>query len=712
MSLEMMRGNATKGRSDSRLNVVASLSVLLFGLVACGDRSRVVDGAVAVSDARLVNADADQDNWLTNGRTYKEQRHSPLTQINEETAARLGLIWHADMGTIRGLEATPIIVDGVIYVTSSWSIMHAFDAVTGERKWTYDPLVNRGHARYVCCDVVNRGVAFYQGKVYAGTIDGRLVSVTAETGELAWETQTTPEGEAYSITGAPRIADGKVLIGNGGAEFGVRGYVSAYDAETGELEWRTYTVPGDPAGGHESEWMADAAETWSGDWWQAGGGGTAWDAIVYDPELGLVYIGVGNGSPWYSRIRSPGGGDNLYLSSILALRASDGEYVWHYQTTPGDNWDYTATQPLMLAELEIDGRERRVIMQAPKNGFFYVIDRETGEFLSAEAFGNITWATGITPEGRPIENPAARALAGGVHVAPGPNGSHNWHPMSYNPETGLVYFPVYEHSMLHAVNDDWEYDPRRYNIAGDFQYDGPTTGEEVTMTGRLVAWDPVAQHEVWRVEHPQPLSGGTLSTAAGLVFQGRADGRFRAYRATDGEVLWEFQNETGIAAAPVTYAVDGTQYIAVLAGLGGPEVLFNAGLGEGSVGPGRLLVFALDGGATLPAPMPPLPPIAMPTFGLVATPAEVEEGEELYSDHCVACHGLNAVSGGIIPDLRRTTAEVHAQMISIVLGGVRAPLGMPRFDDLLDEGDVRLIQGYVLQRARESASPAGDGQIR
>ena len=686
-------------RTSSRaLESVTPAAVVLASLLwslACSPRG--------VDDAALAGADADHANWLTYGRTYSEQRHSPLTQINLETVDRLGLAWYADMATIRGLEATPLIVDGVIYVTSSWSIMHAFDAATGEHKWTYDPQVNRGHARYVCCDVVNRGPAFYQGKVYAGTIDGRLVAVNAGTGELAWETQTTPEGQAYSITGAPRIANGKVLIGNGGAEFGVRGYVSAYAAATGELDWRTYTVPGDPAEGHENKWMAEAAETWSGNWWEAGGGGTAWDAIVYDPELDLVYIGVGNGSPWYSRLRSPDGGDNLYLSSILAVRASDGEYVWHYQTTPGDNWDYTATQPLMLAELEIDGRERRVIMQAPKNGFFYVIDRETGEFLSGTAFANITWATGITPEGRPIENPAARELEGGVHVAPGPEGSHNWHPMSYNPETGLVYFPVYEHSMLHAVDDDWEYDERRINIGGDFNYDGLATGEEFTETGRLVAWDPVAQREVWRVEHPQPLSGGTLSTAGNLLFQGRADGLFRAYRATDGAVLWEFQHETGIAAAPVTYSVDGTQYVAVLSGWGGPEVLINTGLGDGSVGPGRLLVFALDETASLPEPMPPLPPIEAPTFELALSEAEIEEGERRFNDLCWGCHGMDAVSMGAVPDLRRATAAVHETFADIVLGGLREPLGMPPFDDLLDSEDVRLIQGYILHRARESA---------
>ena len=683
-----------------------SLACLVLGAASCGTADAPgPDGGLGleVDDTRLASADQDREDWLTNGRTYREQRHSPLRQIDEESIPRLGLAWFADMGTIRGLEATPIVVDGVLFATSSWSIVHAFDAATGEPLWTYDPQVNRAHSRYVCCDVVNRGVAFYRGKVYSGTIDGRLVAISAEDGELVWQVQTTPADQAYAVTGAPRVADGKVLIGNGGAEFGVRGYVSAYDAETGTLEWRTYTVPGDPADGHETEWLADAAETWSGDWWQAGGGGTAWDAIVYDPDLRLVYIGVGNGSPWYSRLRSPGGGDNLFLSSILAVRVEDGSYVWHYQTTPGDNWDYTATQPLMLVDLEIEGELRPVILQAPKNGFFYVVDRATGEFISGEAFAEVTWATGIDAEGRPIENPEARDLEGGVHVAPGPNGSHNWHPMSYNPETGLVYFPVYEHSQLHAPDDDWEYDPRRINIAGNFRYEGPTRGEEMPMRGRLVAWDPVAQREVWRVEHPQPLSGGTLSTASGLVFQGRADGRLRAYRATDGAVLWEYENETGIAAAPVTYQVDGTQYVAVLAGWGGPEVLINGGLGEGRTGPGRLLVFALDGTAELPPPLPPLPPIETPAFDLQASDEDVARGYALYDDNCVGCHGIAAVSGGITPDLRRATAAVHGQFADIVLGGVRASLGMPPFDDTLTPEEVRMIQAYVLDRARESA---------
>ncbi len=654
-----------------------------------------------IEDAALANADADDDNWLTYGRTYKEQRHSPLTDINEETVARLGLAWSYDVGNVRVLEATPLVVGGVMYTTSAWSVLHAIDAVTGEQRWIYDPVVNRAHIRFACCDAVNRGPAVYRGKVYVATLDGRLVAVAAESGEPVWEVQTTPKGKAYTITGAPRIAAGRVLIGNGGAEFGVRGYVSAYDAETGDLDWRVYTVPGNPADGFESEALEAAAKTWNGEWWQAGGGGTAWDAIVYDHELDMVYIGVGNGSPWYSRIRSPGGGDNLYLSSILAVRASDGEYVWHYQTTPGDNWDYTATQPLMLAELEIDGRERRVIMQAPKNGFFYVIDRETGEFLSGTPFTDITWATGMGENGRPIENPAARELAGGVFVQPGPNGAHNWHPMSYNPNTGFVYFPVYDHSFPHRVEDGWAYDPRTGNLG--LNYDPASAdGVDVVATGRLLAWDPAAGREAWRVAQPVPVSGGTLSTEGNLVFQGRGDGTLSAYRATDGEPLWEFKQETGIAAPPITYQVDDTQYVAVLAGWGGPEVLINTPLGRGEVGPSRVLVFALDGTAGLPPAEPASPPIAAPAFRLSATIADVEEGERLYSETCMFCHGENVVSSGATPDLRRAPTAVHESFADIVLGGVREPLGMPAFDDILNADDVRRIQAYVLSRARES----------
>lgn len=680
------------------------LSVLSVGSTGCGPRS-----STSVNEAALRNAGADTANWLTHGRTYSEQRHSPLTQVNEETVGRLGLTWTLDLHTQRGLEATPLVKDGVLYATGAWSILYAVDAGTGRLLWTYDPEVPKEHSKFACCDVVNRGPALYRDKVYVGTLDGRLVAVDAETGLRVWEVRTTPEGSAYTITGAPRIAKGRVLIGNGGAEYGVRGYVSAYDTETGQLAWRTYTVPGDPSKPFESEAMRRAAATWSGEWWKAGGGGTAWDAIVYDPELDLVFVGTGNGSPWYRRLRSPGGGDNLYLSSILALRADDGQLVWHYQTTPGDNWDYTATQPLILAELEIEGRRRRVIMQAPKNGFFYVLDRETGELISARAFTDITWATGIDSTGRPIESTEARDLNGPTFVIPAAQGAHNWHPMSYSPTTGLVYFPVHDAAFLHIVNEAWCFDPRDLNVGRDDAYAGPELlrWDSFPVEGRLVAWDPVAQREVWRVAHPQPLSGGTLSTAGNLVFQGRADGRLRAYRSTDGELLWEFDVGTGIGAAPMTYLVDGVQHVAVLAGWGGPEVLWNSPLGAGAVGPGRLLAFALDGSATLIHDELEQSPVPMPTFELAVSAAELRTGGALYAHYCARCHGGYVVSSGLVPDLRYATMATHEVFERIVRGGVRRELGMPSFGADLTSEQLRSIQGFVLWRARESAEAGG-----
>ena len=526
--------------------------VLVAVAVACAvsgcSRSQ---GSREVTDERLVEADGDTANWLTYGRTYNEQRFSPLRQINEANVEQLGLLWSRELDTTRGLEATPLVADGVIYTTSSWSVVLALDARTGAVRWRYDPGVPRDRARVYCCDAVNRGVAIYEGKVFVGTLDGRLTALDAATGTRVWETLTVDPAQPYSITGAPRVANGLVLIGNGGAEMGVRGYVSAYDAETGTLVWRTFTVPGDPSLGFESEAMRQAAETWKGRWWEGGGGGTAWDSIVYDPELGLVYVGTGNGSPWYRDLRSPGGGDNLYLSSILALRVSDGEQVWHFQTTPGDHWDFTATQPLMLADLQIGGRVRRVIMQAPKNGFFYVLDRETGEFISAKAFASMSWATGIDERtGRPIESPSAYAGMEAVLVSPDPSGAHSWHPMAFNPQTGLVYVPVRDNTtFLHRPDASWRPQTSRRNTGSDVTYSGPLLQQWLAApaaTGRLVAWDPIAQAARWRVDLPVVNSGGVLTTAGNLVFQGGSDGRFVGYRATDGTVLWEFDAGTGI----------------------------------------------------------------------------------------------------------------------------------------------------------------------
>ena len=344
-----------------------------------------------IDDKRIIEAESEPENWIAHGRTYEEQRFSPLTKINKESVSDLGLAWYKDMGTNRALEATPIVVDGIMFFTSTWSRVYAVEAKTGKTLWSFDPEVPGEWARKACCDIVNRGVAVYQGKVFFASLDGRLFSLNAETGEKIWEVDTiTDRTRAYTITGAPRVAKGKVYIGNGGAEYGVRGYVTAYDTETGEQVWRFFTVPGDPSLGFEDPAMEMAAKTWKGtNWWEFGGGGTVWNSIVYDPDFNNVYLGVGNGSPWTREIRSPGGGDNLFLASIVAVDADTGKYKWHYQTTPEDNWDYTAVQDMALADMEVDGEKKKVLLQAPKNGFFYVIDRSNGKVLRAHPFAAV-----------------------------------------------------------------------------------------------------------------------------------------------------------------------------------------------------------------------------------------------------------------------------------------------------------------------------------
>ena len=525
-----------------------------------------------------------------------------------------------------------------------------------------------------------------------------------------WTVSTTDNAKQYSITGAPRIAKGLVVIGNAGAENGVRGYVSAYDAETGKMAWRTYTVPGDPSKGFESKAMETAAKTWSGEYWKTGAGGPAWEGIVYDPALDLLYFGTGNATAWYRAIR--GGGDSLYTASIMAVHASNGELAWYFQTTPGENWDYDATQPLMQADLTINGRARKVIMQANKNGFFYVLDRETGEFISGTQFvSGVTWATGLDPKtGRPIEAPGAAGLKP-VIVSPSPDGAHNWNPMAFSPTTGLVYLPAKVGTQfLHVPDPKWKYDPERSNLALDGMYDGPLSAKLVSMppaTGELVAWDPVAQKAAWRARYPTVEGGGVLATGGNLVFQGRADGVLAAYRATDGKQLWMFDAGTGIIAPPVTYTVDGTQYISLMVGWGGAPALFNApGSGPVKPGYGRILTFTLNGTATLKAPPfghkdPPVPAITSN-----ASPKTVHEGGLLYNSNCAPCHGVNAVAGPM-PDLRYASKETLEGIEDIVLGGSRASAGMPSFQKILDAGQVRAIQAYIVARARESAKPAG-----
>jgi PQQ-dependent dehydrogenase (methanol/ethanol family) len=651
--------------------------------------------------------------WTTYGRTTDEQRFSPLDQINEQNVGQLGLQWSRELGTSRGLEATPLVSNGVVYTTGEWSVAYALDAKTGEILWTFDPKVPRARARFICCDVVNRGVVLYHDKVFLGTLDGRLIALDAKTGKPVWDVVTVDQTKSYAITGAPRIAKGLVLIGNAGSEFGVRGCVSAYDAETGKLVWRTFTVPGDPARGFESKALEEAAKTWHGQYWVTGGGGTPWDSIVYDPELDLVYAGTGNGTAWYRDLRSPGGGDNLYLASIIALRATDGELVWHYQVTPGENWDYDATQPLMIADLKIDGATRKVIMQASKNGFFYVLDRQSGQFISAKPFvKGITWATEIDPKtGRPVESATASEGLKPVLVSPDPDGAHNWHPMAMHPGTGLVYVPTRDGSVtVHAPEKIWKYNPSIWNRGEVPGYEGPLNDRVATApaaSGKLIAWDPVAQREVWNVTFPVVISGGVLATGGNLVFQGRSDGLFCAYRATDGKKLWQFDAGTGIMAPPITYLVGGVQYLTLMVGWGGAAGIINPpGQGPTKPGFGRILTFAIGGNAQLDVPRfghqgPPSPAIHMN-----ATPATVRAGSILFEKYCIYCHGVGAIAGSGIPDLRYTTAETHHQFEAIVLAGARESRGMPAFKDVLKRDQLPAIQAYILSRAAAAARPA------
>ena len=662
-----------------------------------------------VDNSRLAGAEGDSANWLMYGRTYDDHRFSPLKQVNEQTIGQLGLMWSRELNTTRGLQATPLVENGVIYTTGSWSIVHALDAKTGNVRWTYDPAVPRTRAYFICCDVVNRGVALYKGRVYVGTLDGRLIALDAQSGKPVWSVATTDAAQPYAVTGYPRIAKDMVIIGNAGAEYGVRGYISAYNADTGKMVWRTYTVPGDPSRGFESKAMEQAAKTWSGEWWKVGGGATAWEGIVYDPSLDLLYFGTGNPTAWYRDLRGKPKDDNLYAASILAVRASNGELAWYFQTVPGDHWDYDATQPLVQADLTIAGKPRKVIMQASKNGFFYVLDRQTGEFISGTPFvSGITWATGLDPKtGRPIESPTAYKGLQPVIVSPAPGGAHNWNPIAFNPSTGLVYLAAKNGTQaLHAPDAKWKYNPKSDNLGGDARYEGPLLKQLISMPppkGELLAWDPVARRAAWRAPYPVLEGGGVLATAANLVFQGRADGILAAYRATDGKQVWQFDAGTGIMAPPITYSVDGVQYVSVMAGWGGPEAQFNApNTGKTKPGYGRMLTFAL-GGKTKLTPRafahtgPPTPAITMN-----ASPAMVKEGGALYNSYCVQCHGLNVVAGSL-PDLRYSNRQVHEQFEAIVLGGGRATLGMPSFKDLLKADQVKAIQAFVLSRASEDS---------
>lgn len=694
-----------------------------FGIALAAALTLSACSESGVDGEALLNAGDDGANWITYGRTYDEQRFSPLDQINTANVDELGLAWFADMDTARGQEATPLVIDGKLYLTTAWSKVKAYDGVTGALLWEYDPEVPGETAVKACCDVVNRGLATWGDSLFLGTLDGRLVKLDRETGAVAWSKQTTDPEQSYTVTGAPRIIDGKVLIGNGGAEFGVRGYIAAYDAGSGEELWRFYTVPEGTEDETSPEYLQAAAETWNTEVLAAsdaiGGGGTVWDSMAYDPDLNLLYIGVGNGSPWNRAYRSPGEdgtgeGDNLYLSSIVAIRPDTGEYVWHYQTTPGETWDYTATQHIMLADMEIDGAQRQVLMQAPKNGFFYVLDRATGEFISAKPYVTVNWATGIDQSGRPIENPETRIDKTGqaAIVTPGALGGHNWHPMAYHPDENLVYIPAFEAAMVYSPEADWKPDrDRGFNVgfdlsAGDLP---PDLGfrKEITGTlkGMLVAWDPVAQEPRWTVEHPGPWNGGLLATAGGLVFQGTAGSEFNAYNAANGEKLWSFPAQTGVVAPPVTYTIDGEQYVAVLAGWGGAYALSVDGQAIRDLAPvrniSRLLVFKLGADGVLP-PEPELANLPLDPPPSRANSATIALGGEKYARYCAVCHAPGAVGSTVLPDLRRSgTLSNPASWQAVVREGMLQSRGMANFADSLSAEESNAIREWVIFRANE-----------
>jgi quinohemoprotein ethanol dehydrogenase len=675
----------------------------------------------AVDGERLVSADKEPGNWMSYGRTYGEEHFSPLKQINDQNVSQLGLAWYFDLDAPRGQEATPLVIDGVMYFTSAWSKVHALDAATGKEIWSFDPKVDPAWAVNACCDVVNRGVAAWNEKVFVGTLDGRLIALEAASGNKIWEVQTTDPSKRYTITGAPRVIKGKVMIGNGGAEMGVRGYVSAYDAETGKMIWRFYTVPGDPSRPFESPALEKAAKTWTGEWWKNGGGGTVWDSMAYDPQLDLMYIGTGNGDPWPRKIRNPQKEDNLFTSSILALKPDTGEYVWHYQENPGDEWDYDSDEPIVLADLNLDGQLSHVLLHAPKNGFFYVLDRATGKLLSAKPFTSVSWATGIDSKtGRPVESSSAQyeGTREPALVSPGPGGAHSWQPMSYNPQTGLVYFPVLEAGFPYKTAETFRHNSIAWNNGIDLVAAGLPQDPKIkkmvlgSIRGHLTAWDPVAQKEVWRADRPGPWNGGALSTAGNLVFEGTGYGAFEAFRATSGEKLWSAATQSGITAGPVAYRVNGEQYIAVLAGWGGVLPLAAGEIGLQSPqlpNAPRVLAFKSGGQTSLPQAPQAQPRVLNPPRE-TAGPATVKKGEALYQRYCSACHGDVAVSGGVLPDLRYSKMLAGDQWLSVVIDGALSSAGMISFSKQLTRDDAEAIRSYVIFRANQSLAEGAAGK--
>lgn len=697
------------------------------GAAAATAANPLLAAPAAVTTERLLGAaNGGSNQWLTYGGDYAEHRFSPLKQVDAATVGQLGLAWYADYDTNLDVHGTPLYIDGVLYASTAWNKLYAFDAKTGQQLWMYNAQVPGEWLRNVCCGNVNRGVAAYDGKIYMGTLDARLVAVDAKTGKEAWATDTI-QGDRndplnrLSITMAPRIANGKVYIGGSGGEFGVRGWIAAFDATTGKELWRFFNVPGDPAKGFENEAMKKAAATWSGEWWKIGGGGSVWDGAVFDAENGLIIYGTGNGTPWNQLARDPKRGDNLYIASIIALNAETGEYVWHYQATPADNWDYDATSPMMLVDANYGGEKRRVLVQPNKNGFLYVLDAKTGKLISADAFTEVNWATGVDMKtGRPKVVDAARYEKEPWNLAPGVQGGHSWHPNAYSPDTGLVYIPTWEAFFPMIRDPNFTPSPGGFNLGISFGNPNmamtnlkPTS--RTGITGKLKAWDPVTRKVVWETEgfaNNRP-SGGALATAGGLVFQGNGAGEeLRAYDAKTGKQLWSYKTQTAVYAPPITYELDGQQYVAASVG----------GVAQGGYfapGNARMLVFAIGGTKTLPPnPVYTPPPLNPPPS--TASADVIEHGQGKYNQYCSVCHGADGVQQrGTFPNLM-VSALLHTQegFDQVVREGGRQQRGMGAFGKDISAEDSRAILGYLVSRANflkanppviPGAPPADDG---
>lgn len=657
------------------------------------------------------------DNWPNHGGDAYESGYSRLREINTQNVGRLGLAWALDLPGEASLEATPLAVDGVLYFTGSYSDVYAVDAASGKLLWKYEAEVWKNNPlKMRVFFPVNRGAAYAEGRVFSGTLDGRLLALDAKTGKLLWSVQTVPRDSAHTITGAPRVFNGKVMIGNGGADFGVRGYVTAYDAATGIQAWRFYITPGSPKENRGDSAMERAAATWNGEYWKTGTGGGAWDSLTFDPELNRIYIGTGNAAPYDPEARSPGGGDNLYTVSIVALDAETGKYVWHYQVNPRDSWDYDSTQRMTLADLVINGEPHKVLMQAPKNGFFYVLDRTTGKLISAEKIGKVTWADHIDLQtGRPVEARNIRFETGQTVIWPSTLGAHSWQDMAFSPKTALVYVPYMQLGVRFIKG---KAPPGVPSFSGLSQQHVIADGND--GKGALLAWDPVAQKARWKVPLDFMWNGGALATAGDLVFQGTADGYLSAYNAATGRCLWRFNAGLGIIGAPISYSANGRQYLSVLVGYGGTASVESQVMDVGwkyGQQPRRLLAFNLDGKAVLPPSAPrDLRIYAVDDPTLKIDPADVVAGFRLF-DQCAICHGLYLRSAGSPgPDLRESNIALREEALWAVLhDGLLMERGMPRFDNLT-RTDVRQIHAYIRGGARaalgiqklppEAASPS------